>query len=130
MGTKNNPGKFDCYAKAEPDEPLFVLLARDPAAPVLIYLWTIIRELRGETEEKRAEAHQLIDQMFDWQIAHGIKTEGVGVAVLAGVMDLVRMANAGIEIVKKNKNDPTTDEVMRMLFARTTFDWPEKTPEA
>ena len=26
MGTKNNPGKFDCYANAKPDEPLFVLL--------------------------------------------------------------------------------------------------------
>lgn len=21
MGTKNNPGNFDCYANAEPDEP-------------------------------------------------------------------------------------------------------------
>jgi hypothetical protein len=30
MGTKSNPGPFDCYAKAEPDEPMFVLLARDP----------------------------------------------------------------------------------------------------
>lgn len=29
MGTKNNPGAFDCYANAEPDEPMFVLLARD-----------------------------------------------------------------------------------------------------
>lgn len=30
MGTKNNPGQFDCYANALPDEPMFVLLARDP----------------------------------------------------------------------------------------------------
>ncbi|HAW11807.1 MAG TPA: aspartate decarboxylase, partial [Chloroflexi bacterium] len=31
MGTKNNPGKFDCYDDAHPDEPMFVLLGRDPA---------------------------------------------------------------------------------------------------
>jgi hypothetical protein len=30
MGTKNKPGRFDCYANALPDEPMFVLLARDP----------------------------------------------------------------------------------------------------
>lgn len=30
MGTKNNPGPFDCYKAALPDEPVFVLLARDP----------------------------------------------------------------------------------------------------
>lgn len=30
MGTKNNPGIFDCYQIALPDEPMFVLLARDP----------------------------------------------------------------------------------------------------
>ena len=29
MGTKNNPGKFDCYEHAKPDEPMFVLLGRD-----------------------------------------------------------------------------------------------------
>jgi hypothetical protein len=30
MGSKIQPGKFDCYANALPDEPMFVLLARDP----------------------------------------------------------------------------------------------------
>lgn len=43
MGTKNNPGKFDCYAAAHPDEPLFTLLARDPSAPHLIRLWACVR---------------------------------------------------------------------------------------
>jgi len=39
MGTKNNPGNYDCYENAEPDEPMFVLLARDPLAPFLVRLW-------------------------------------------------------------------------------------------
>jgi len=43
MGTKNNPGKFDCYHAAEPNEPQFTLLARDPTAPGLVALWAAIR---------------------------------------------------------------------------------------
>jgi cob(I)alamin adenosyltransferase len=39
MGTKNKPGDFDCYANAEPDEPMFVLLGRDPSAADLVYDW-------------------------------------------------------------------------------------------
>ena len=36
MGTKANPGQFDCYAAAADDEPLFVLRANDPLAPSLL----------------------------------------------------------------------------------------------
>ena len=43
MGTKNNPGDFDCYTNAEPDEPMFILLARDPLAPFLVALWVYFR---------------------------------------------------------------------------------------
>ena len=39
MGTKVNPGRFDCYAKALPDEPMFTLLARDPNFYEFVKLW-------------------------------------------------------------------------------------------
>ncbi len=39
MGTKNNPGDFDCCLNAEDDEPMFVLLARDASAPDLVREW-------------------------------------------------------------------------------------------
>lgn len=39
MGTKANPAPNDCYAKAEDDEPMFTLLARDPQAPSLVRQW-------------------------------------------------------------------------------------------
>lgn len=39
MGTKLNPGKFDCYDAALPDEPMFVLLARDEDAAALVEEW-------------------------------------------------------------------------------------------
>jgi hypothetical protein len=44
MGTKNNPGQFDCYANALPDEPMFVLLARDPTFHRLVSKWASYRE--------------------------------------------------------------------------------------
>lgn len=44
MATKENPGEFDCYEHAKPDEPLFVLLARDPNAADLVRLWAAMRQ--------------------------------------------------------------------------------------
>lgn len=51
MGSKNDPGSYDCYGNALPDEPMFILLGRDPSAPLLIERWAIERHaaiLRGE----------------------------------------------------------------------------------
>lgn len=48
MGTKNNPSKFDCYANAHPDEPMFVLLGRDPFAADLVEEWARRRAFRDE----------------------------------------------------------------------------------
>lgn len=39
MGTKNEPGRFDCFAAALPDEPTFTLLARDPDFFRLVKKW-------------------------------------------------------------------------------------------
>lgn len=44
MGSKLKPGKFDCYANALPDEPMFVLLARDTSAVEIVLTWALIRE--------------------------------------------------------------------------------------
>lgn len=64
MGTKRHPGEFDCYAAAEPDEPMFILLGRDKHAPMLIRLWAQIRELDPEENPtKIAEAFQLAAEM-------------------------------------------------------------------
>jgi hypothetical protein len=43
MGTKNCPGDYDCYKNAEPDEPMFVLLARDLTAPEVVEAWADLR---------------------------------------------------------------------------------------
>lgn len=56
MGTKEQPGAYDCYANAAPDEPMFVLLARDDRAPALVDAWANASEARGTNPEKVAEA--------------------------------------------------------------------------
>lgn len=43
MGTKNNPGAYDCYANAEPDEPMFILLGRDRHAAEVVRYWVYLK---------------------------------------------------------------------------------------
>lgn len=66
MGSRNNPGKYDCFSKAEPDEPTFTLLGRDPAAPILIELWVEIRKRMGESFEKLNEAVECAEACEEW----------------------------------------------------------------
>lgn len=71
MGTKNDPGEFDCYEKAYPDEPMFILLARDPQAPDLVRLWATNRLMKDwrpgqEIPDKYREAMVCADLMEEW----------------------------------------------------------------
>lgn len=70
MATKNDPGPFDCYANAEPDEPMFILLGRDADAPGLVELWADVREDNGEDADKVAEARKLAEDMRTWRTAN------------------------------------------------------------
>lgn len=79
MGTKNKPGEFDCYENAHPDEPMFILLARDPLAPDLVRRWADeYEDYKAETVErlspqwervraKAAEARACADAMREWR---------------------------------------------------------------
>lgn len=67
MGTKLNPGAYDCFEKAAPDEPMFVLLARDASAPALVEMWARDRERHGEEAGVVAEARECAEQMRAWR---------------------------------------------------------------
>lgn len=74
MGTKLNPGRYDCFARARPDEPMFTLLARDPSAPQMVLQWCYEREreiARGDRPEADramvAEARQCAQDMTEWR---------------------------------------------------------------
>lgn len=68
MGTKNNPAKYDCYASADPNEPMFILLGRDLDAPALVERWALRRENDGEDPAIVAEARQCAKAMRMWTI--------------------------------------------------------------
>lgn len=73
MGTKNNPGDFDCYRAADPDEPMFVLLGRDPLAAGLVREWADQREAVALTPRqfsKVVEARRCADMMDVWFAAN------------------------------------------------------------
>jgi hypothetical protein len=77
MGTKQNPGKFDCHANALPDEPMFILLARDPSAPGLVKEWGAIRadavydSSRPKTDLTMVvDADDCAEAMKQWRIAN------------------------------------------------------------
>ena len=74
MGTKNNPAPFDCYANALPDEPMFILLARDPQAPGLLETWAVDRAAQIKAGLRPAsdmamveEARQCAETMRRWR---------------------------------------------------------------
>lgn len=77
MGTKENPGRFDCFGKALPDEPVFTLLGRDVQAPGIILIWATEREV-GIAEGRFpasdmamvVEARELAHRMLAWRRAN------------------------------------------------------------
>jgi len=75
MGTKTQPGQFDCYAALEPDEPFFVLKATDVSAPLAVFLWAeLYRERKqragqwnAKAVDRYCEAHLIGNQMYEWR---------------------------------------------------------------
>lgn len=62
MGTKLKPGKFDCYSHAASDEPMFILLARDISAPIIVLLWCLQRTKMIVTGEKPLEDVERLEE--------------------------------------------------------------------
>lgn len=75
MGTKNNPGQFDCYSAAEPDEPMFILLGRDPLASFLVGWWAGLKmsldPKADEKGDKIKDALECAQAMDAWIVEHG-----------------------------------------------------------
>lgn len=65
MGTKNDPGKFDCYAKLEPDEPYFLVMGRDPLAPAMVRFWAEGRAEQIRTGLKPETDRPMVDEAFE-----------------------------------------------------------------
>jgi len=101
MSTKNDPGPFDCYANAKPDEPMFVLLGRDRHAAVLVHLWAAMRRLEcnGDLQEQSAivEAEKCANDLALYCMDLGKEPVGAqGIAM--GVAMFAEMVGAVITI--------------------------------
>ncbi len=116
METRANPGPHSCYLSAEPDEPLFILKARDKHAPALVWLWAVLRELDSEKPEIVKDARECVVEMMLWAKDHGRQSVGIGQAALAAVLELVRAAN---QAVKDAQNAETNVDFVRAILAQT-----------
>lgn len=67
MATK---GKCSCLENSAPDEPIFVLVARDRLAPRVVWNWADAAEVAGVPQEKIDEARALAGEMMAWQARH------------------------------------------------------------
>lgn len=111
METKDNPNPGGCLAKALPDEPMFILLGRDPSAPDAIRRWCELRALDSVSGEKRQDAEQL-DEAF----------------LTAEAMEAWRESNAG----RWHQEPPRpgiTDVIARALFRYNDFGFDYDSPE-
>ena len=77
MGSKKWPDEFDCYLNAEEDEPMFIVLARDKDAPMLVRMWALMREQAIEMGAKPpsdlamvTNARQCAYEMERWRRAN------------------------------------------------------------
>jgi hypothetical protein len=122
MSTKSNPGAFDCYAAAAPDEPMFILLGRDKHAPTLVWLWAVLRELDGEDPAKVVEARECCFAMMRYATEHDRKVVGLGHAGLAAMFELIRAANHS---AKDALNAETDTEAVRLFISATEFEKPD-----
>lgn len=64
MATKHDDG---CFQRAEDDEPLFTLLARDASAPLLVEQWARQRQERDGLTEQVQDAYRTAEQMREWR---------------------------------------------------------------
>lgn len=70
--TKTHPGSFRCWEAAFPDEPVFVILGRDPAAPATLEFWAHerVRQDKTHTPDDKSRIAAAIDEakdMAEWR---------------------------------------------------------------
>lgn len=69
MSTKSNPSMFRCYEAALPDEPMFVILGRDPAGPATLEFWAAerVKQHKVHEQDDQDRIKAAIDEAKDMQ---------------------------------------------------------------
>jgi len=77
MGTKQNAGQFDCMEKIAPDEPFFVLRAKDPIGVHVVRYWVEHAHAAGHEAENIMEASICADDMDTWRAMKQSQDEAI-----------------------------------------------------
>lgn len=111
MGTKNQPGRFDCYYAAEDDEPMFILLGRDEQAADRVEEWAVermnkmVRQLASASPPDRDERLEIIRKIAEaLDCARAMREyykrrECASMGLLSPLSELARRAYAGPNLV-------------------------------
>ena len=68
MGTKIEPGEYDCYGKATDDEPIFTLRANDTCAPALVRIWVGMQLRTNDFKTNKClDALTIAEDMEKWK---------------------------------------------------------------
>ena len=59
-----------CLENSQPDEPVFILCARDKTAPAVVMEWAARAGVAGAPAEKVVGARRIAEEMILWQQAH------------------------------------------------------------
>lgn len=121
MATKNKPGDYDCYAKADPDEPIFVLLGRDVTASFVVRHWIRVRKalrLGGDKEQEQlSDAKQCSYDMRGWASRLDKDIEGAHLAERSVLWKLgvQLLAGQGIRIWGEEEDCLTLEQIIVRL---------------
>lgn len=66
MATKETATGNDCYARLQPDEPYFLLMARDPDFEIVVQIWAMLRrmQIRNGSRPDTPLEHAQISEAF------------------------------------------------------------------
>lgn len=78
ISTLDSPGEFDALAHLRPDEPYFLLLARDRLAPALVQKWADENRARA-----LAERENMSPEAYERELRKSTEAEAIGWAMQA-----------------------------------------------
>jgi hypothetical protein len=128
--TNNNHDQdpLDCYHRAEPGEPTFTLLGRDKHAPILVWLWALLRQMDGEKPERVHDARERAMAMLGYLVGRGRRAVGIGQAAMAAVTELVNCAGCANLVEDESDSQAAIVGRFRALLVITDFMNPDGSP--
>ena len=97
----------DCYQRAEPDEPMFVLLARDPNAAVLVNLWAAMQRMKPDSDvQKILEAEQCANNMVGYFTSKNPDAEFAGMRTATAALCVLAEMTGSVVTIDQEPLEP------------------------